>query len=87
MSPTPPFIDGETGALDTGQVAREALRIAGLVVLFGSLAMLAFLVGLLAGGNAAVGLLFSFVAQLVIAVGAGVVLIYAVARGVQLADS
>ena len=53
-----------------------------LVVLFGGLALLVFLVALLIGGL--VGVLSTLLSQLILAVGTGVVLIYVVARGLQL---
>lgn len=87
MSSTPPFIDAETGELDFGQLRREAFPIAGLVALFGGLALLPFVLGLVLAGGSALGVLLTVLAQFVLAVGAGVVLVYAVARGVQLAEA
>ena len=55
-------------------------------MLFGAAAFLAFLLTILVGGGSPIALIFSALAQLILAVGAGVVLIYVVARGIQLAD-
>lgn len=87
MSSSTPFIDRETGALDTTQIREEAYPLAGLVLLFAGLALVPFLFGILLFGNSALGLLFTLLTQLVLAVGTGIVLIYVVARGVQLADA
>lgn len=84
--PSPPFIDRESGELDLGQIRAEAFPVAGLVVLFGTLALLPFLVTLLVSYNRLLAGFFTLVSQFVIAVGVGVVLMYVVARGTQLAD-
>ena len=86
MSDGPPFVDPETGALDTAEIRREAYPLAGLVMLFGALALVPFVLSLFARGSP-LGILFTIVAQFVLAVGAGLVLIYVVARGTQLADA
>lgn len=85
MSKSPPFVDRDTGSLDTDQILAEAFPLAGLVALFAGLALVPFVIAFLVGRNAALGFLFTLVAQLILAVGAGVVLIYVVARGIQLA--
>ncbi|WP_159898888.1 hypothetical protein [Salinirussus salinus] len=82
MRDTAPFIDPVSGELDLRQILRESLPVLALVVLFGGLALLVFLVALFVGGLA--GVLSTLLSQLILAVGAGVVLVYAVARGVQL---
>ena len=82
MRDTAPFIDPVSGELDLRQILRESLPVLALVVLFGGLALLVFLVALLIGGL--VGVLSTLLSQLLLAVGTGVVLIYVVARGLQL---
>jgi hypothetical protein len=82
MRDTAPFIDPVSGELDLRQILRESLPVLALVVLFGGLALLVFLVALLIGGL--VGVLSTLLSQLILAVGTGVVLIYVVARGLQL---
>lgn len=84
MSP-PPFIDQDSGELDLGQIREEVFPLAGLVVLFGGLALLVFLITLLVAGNSLLGGLFTVVSQFVLAVGTGIVLMYVIARGIQLA--
>jgi len=89
MSPSrsPPFIDRESGELDFGQIRAEAFPVAGLIALFTGLALVPLVPVVLAIGNSLLGALLVLVAQFVLAVGAGVVLIYVVARGVQLAET
>ncbi|WP_247728820.1 hypothetical protein [Halovivax limisalsi] len=86
MASSPPFVDPESGELDVGQIRAEALPLAGLVVLFGGTALLVFVIALLVAGNAVLGGLLTVISQFVLAVGAGIVLMYVVARGIQLAD-
>lgn len=86
--PSPPFVDPESGGLDLGQIRSEAFPVAGLVVLFGALALLPFLLTLFIRYNRLLVGFFTLVSQFIIAVGVGVgvVLMYVVARGIQLAD-
>lgn len=83
---SPPFIDEESGELDLGQIHEEVFRLAGLIVLFGGLAFLVFLITLPVAGNSLLGGFFTVVSQFILAVGTGIVLMYVVARGIQLAD-
>ena len=84
MSDSPPFIDSESGELDTSQIRAEAFPLAGLIVLFGGLALIPFLLGLIFS-NSGLSILFVLATQLILAVGAGIVLMYVVARAIQLA--
>ena len=86
MSDDPPFVNPETGALDTAQIRAEAYPLAGLVMLFGALALVPFVLSLFARGSP-LSTLFTIVAQFVLAIGTGLVLIYVVTRGIQLADA
>lgn len=83
---SPPFIDQESGELDLGQIRTEVFPLAGLIVLFGGLALLMFLITLLVAGNSLLGGVFTVVSQFILAIGTGIVLMYVIARGVQLAD-
>jgi len=83
---SPPFIDPESGELDVRQIRAEAFPLAGLIVLFGSAALLLFLITLLVGGSALLTGFLTVVSQFVLAVGTGITLMYVVARGIQLAD-
>ena len=82
----PPFIDQESGELDLGQIRAEVFPLAGLILLFGGLALLVFLLTLLAAGNSILGAFLVVVTQFILAVGIGIVSMYVVARGIQLAD-
>lgn len=84
MSPPPPFIDQNTGSLDTSQIREEAFPLARLIALFVGLALVPFLFVILVSGNSALGLLLTVVAQFILAVGTGIVLMYIIARGLQL---
>lgn len=86
MTPSIPFIDPETRGLRTDQIRDESYRVAGLIALFGGVALVPFAFALAFEG-AGLGFLFLLVTQFVIAVGTAVVLMYVVARGVQLADA
>ena len=86
MPDDPPFINPERGTLNTAQIRTEAYPLAGLVMLFGALALVPFVLSLFAGGSP-LSTLFTIIAQLVLAIGTGLVLIYVVARGIQLADA
>jgi hypothetical protein len=83
---SPPFIDQESGELDLGQIRTEVFPLAGLIVLFGGLALLLFLITLLVAGNSLLGAVFTVVSQFILALGTGIVLMYVIARGIQLAD-
>lgn len=87
MSPTGPFIDPDTGGLDTSQIQAEAYPLVGLILLFGALALFPFIFTLLFFGNSFIGFLFTLVTQLILAIGAGIILIYIIARAIQLADA
>jgi len=82
----PPFVDPESGALDLAQIRTEVFPLAGLILLFGAAALLLFLIGLLVGGGGPLTGVFTVASQFVLAVGAGVLSLYVVARGIQLAD-
>lgn len=82
--PNPPFVEPGTLALDFDALRREAIPITALVALFGGLALVPFAVGLALGGPLA--LLSAVVGQFVLAVGAAMLLLYVVTRGIQLAN-
>ncbi|RAW46976.1 hypothetical protein DQW50_00895 [Halorubrum sp. 48-1-W] len=84
--PSPPFIDQASGELDLGQIRAEVFPLVALIVLFGGLALLVFLIMLLIGGNSLLAGLLTVVSQFILAVGTGIVLMYVIARGIQLAD-
>ncbi|RLM76399.1 hypothetical protein [Halorubrum sp. Atlit-26R] len=82
----PPFVDRESGELDLRRIQAEVFPLAGLILLFGTLALLVFLLTLLVAGNSILGGFLVVVTQFILAVGTGIVLMYVVARGIQLAD-
>lgn len=86
MPSSPPFIEPDTGALDYAHVRVEAFRLAGLIGLFAGLALIPFVLVVLVAGNSALGLLFTVLAQFILAIGAGIVLMYVVARAIQLTE-
>lgn len=81
----PPFVDPTSRELDIDQLWTEAVPLIGLIVLFGLLSVIPFLFSLLVGGGGGLGFLFVLLAQFVLAVGTGIVLMYVIARGIQLA--
>lgn len=83
---SPPFIDPESGELDLDQIRAEVFPLAGLIVLFGGAALLVFLIMLLVAGNSLLAGFLTVVSQFILAVGTGIVLMYVVARGIQIAD-
>jgi len=61
--------------------------LAGLILLFGGLALLLFLLALLVARSSVLGGFLVIVTQFILAVGTGIVLMYVIARGIQLADT
>ncbi|WP_144926715.1 hypothetical protein [Halorubrum salsamenti] len=83
---SPPFIDQESGELDISQIQAEVFRLSGLIILFGGVALLVFLITLLIAGNSLLAGFLTVVSQFILAVGTGIVLMYVIARAIQLAD-
>ena len=81
-----PFVDDKTGAIDRSRVLSEALPIAKLAALTVAAALVPAAVAYLFGEFSILGELFTVLTQFVLAVGSGVVLLYIVARGVQVAE-
>lgn len=87
MSPTPPFVDRTTGTIDTTQILAEAIPLAKLIGLFVAIALGPLLFVFFIGGRSLFGTVMTVVAQFVLAVGAGIVLMYVITRAIQLAES
>ena len=85
MPSSVPFIDSETGGLDTNQIREEAYPLVGLIALFAGLALIPFLFVVLFAGDSFLGTLSIVVTQFILAVGTGIVLMYVIARAIQLA--
>lgn len=84
--PSPrPFVDSGTGTLDTGQILAEAIPLAKLVGVVFAIALVPYALAVTFGNSFVFGALFTVLAQFVLAVGSGVVLVYVVARGTALA--
>jgi hypothetical protein len=78
--PSDPFFTSD-GTVDTGAVLSEAIPLARLVGLFAAVSLLPFVAGIAAfDANSLVGSAFVAVGQLVLAVGAGVVLLHVIVR-------
>ena len=86
MGDAPPFVNPATNELDLHQIWNEALPVLGLVVLFGSLALLPYLVVVVVFEGTVISSILMAFTQLVLAVGASIVLMYVVARAIQLSD-
>lgn len=86
MSKSPPFIDPASGELNFDQIRAEAYPLTGLVALFAGLAFVPFFLVILFAGSSTLGMVLTLFSQLVIAIGTGIVLMYVIARGIQLAE-
>jgi len=82
MASSPPFVDPDAKTVDFRQLLHESVPLFVLVGLVGVLTWLPLFVG---GGLGATPLLFTLVRQLLLAVGSALVLLYVIARGIQLA--
>jgi len=87
MSDSGPFVDRDTNELDTEQILSEAVPVAGLVLLFGIVALVPLAIGFLVPVSSTFTLALTVLAQFVLAVGTAIVLMYVVARGIQLAEN
>lgn len=88
MSSSNLFVDRATGSIDTDQIIAEAIPIATLIGLFVAVALVPLVLAFLLGDVLSVlGALFMLVTQFVLAVGASIVLLYVIARAIQLADA
>lgn len=83
MSPSTPFFDRTSGSLDTAQILREAIPLAKLVALVAVAALVPFAIG---ATIEVFAVLFTALAQFVLAVGSCLVLLYVVTRAIQLAE-
>ncbi|MFC6827084.1 hypothetical protein [Halopelagius fulvigenes] len=84
MTPSNPLIDPETGDIDLERLYYEARPIAELMVLLAGVALVPFAAAF-AVTSSLIGPLLAVLGQFVLAVGAGVVLLYVVSRAIQLA--
>ena len=82
--PSTPFVDRTDATLDIPQIIAEAIPLAKLAGLFSVVAVVPFALAVLLGPGSGLGMLLAFLAQFVLAVGTGVVLMYVIARGMHL---
>jgi hypothetical protein len=83
-----PFIDPESGTLDLAKILSEAIPLARLVGLFVAVSLLPFAVGVVSfGADSLVGAAFVLLGQFVLAIGAGIVLLYVLVRSRQFATA
>lgn len=79
-----PFIDSGTRELDTDQILSEAVPLGKLIGIFVAVSLIPFALVFFSLGNSGVGALFVVIGQFILAVGTGIVLMYIIARGIQL---
>lgn len=85
MTDPSPFIEQETGAVDTDHLRKEAVPLAKLIGLFTILAIVPFAIGSALVGSG-IGVLFVVTGQFILAVGTGLVLMYIISRAISLSD-
>lgn len=85
MPSSPPFVDPATNELDTDQILSEALPLGKLIGLFLIISLGPFALVFFALGNSGFGAVLVLIGQFILAIGTGIVLIYSIARGIQLA--
>ena len=84
MPPSTPFVDQGTGTIDATQILVEAIPLAKLIGVFVVISLVPLTMAFLLGNNALAGVVFSLVGQFILAVGAGIVLMYTISRAIQL---
>ena len=80
-----PFIDPATGDVNTAQIVSEAVPLAKLIGVFVAGSLLPYAIVFFGSESSALGGLVALLGDFILAVGAGVVLMYVIARGIQLA--
>jgi hypothetical protein len=84
--PSPrPFIDPATGEINTAQIISEAVPLGKLIGVFVAGSLPPYAVAFFGAENSALGALLALLGDFILAVGAGVVLMYVIVRGIQLA--
>ncbi|AJF27217.1 MULTISPECIES: hypothetical protein [Haloarcula] len=86
MPSSRPFIDPATGELEIARIISEAVPLAKLIGVFVAVSLPPYAVALFGAENTALGALLALLGDFILAVGAGVVLMYVIVRGIQLAD-
>lgn len=83
MPPETPFVDAETGSIDTDRVLYEAIPLAKLIALIAVIAIVPLAL-LAIGLPPRLATIFTLASQFILAVGSGLVLLYVISRGIQL---
>lgn len=85
MSQSPPFVDRESRTLQTDQIWTEAFPLVGLMLLFGAIALIPYVL-LTIGVPPFIQTVLVLLMQFILLVGSGIVLMYIIARGMQLSN-
>lgn len=83
MSHSKPFVEPD-GSIDRSQVLEEAQALASLVGLVVVAAIVSFLLTLIGAAIPGLGMVFMALGYVIVAIGSGIVLMYIIARGMQL---
>lgn len=83
MPPSPLFINPETGAIDTTHALEEAIPIARLIITIVGVSLIPFALASMFNGSV-LGIFFAVTAQVTLAIGSGLVLMYVISRALQL---
>lgn len=86
MSSSTLFFDESTGKLDDTQILAEAIPLAKLVGLVAAAALVPLAIALGLENVSPIAIVFVLVAQFVLAVGTGIVLLYVISRAIQLTN-
>ncbi|WP_434530873.1 hypothetical protein ACODNH_19290 [Haloarcula sp. NS06] len=85
MSPPRPFIDPATGEIDRAQILSEAVPLAKLIGVFVAGSLPLYAIAFFGAENSALGVVLALLGEFILAVGAGIVLMYVIVRGIRLA--
>ena len=85
MPSGPPFVDPRTGTIHVPQIVAEVVPLAKLIALVAGVALVPFALATFLFGSSILGAVVAVLGQFVLAVGSGIVLMYVVARGIELA--
>mgnify|MGYP000403940931 CR=1 FL=1 len=86
MPSTRPFVDPATGEVNTAQVISEAVPLGKLIGVFVAVSLVPYAIVFFGAESSVLGALIALVGDLILTVGAGIVLLYVVARGIQLSS-
>lgn len=84
MSPFPLFVDQETGTIDTARILAEGTPLAKLVGLLGAIALAPYAIAVTLFPYGGFGVLLTVLSQFLLVVSSAIVLMYVIARAIQL---